>query len=186
MSWRTELGYHAPDKVILFCGKLEQKKNPILLLDAIIQLNNERSKDQQFQLLFVGNGALEQELKNRSKALDFVKFLPFQNQSIMPIVYRLGDIFCLPSQGPGETWGLAVNEAMACGKPILVSDKVGCATDLVAENHNGFVFESGNLNDLCARLNQFMQADLIQIGHNAGERIKNWSYIQKCDALEQH
>ncbi|RZK39362.1 MAG: glycosyltransferase, partial [Pedobacter sp.] len=52
-------------------------------------------------------------------------FMDFQNQTQMPAVYQACDLFCLPSQGPGETWGLAVNEAMACGKAVLVSDKVG-------------------------------------------------------------
>jgi glycosyltransferase involved in cell wall biosynthesis len=56
--------------------------------------------------------------------------LPFQNQSHMPIVYRLGDVFVLPS-AHGESWGLAVNEALACGTPVIVSDRVGCAADVV-------------------------------------------------------
>jgi len=65
-------------------------------------------------------------------AADPVRFrvLPFQNQSRMPVVYRLGDLLVLPS-AYGETWGLAVNEAVACGRPVLVSDRVGCAADVV-------------------------------------------------------
>jgi glycosyltransferase involved in cell wall biosynthesis len=55
--------------------------------------------------------------------------LPFQNQSRMPIVYRLGDIFIMPSAA--ETWGIAVNEALACGRPVVVSDGAGCAADVV-------------------------------------------------------
>jgi glycosyltransferase involved in cell wall biosynthesis len=58
------------------------------------------------------------------------RVLPFQNQSRMPIVYRLGDLFVLPSAF-GETWGLGVNEALACGRPVLVSDRVGCAADVI-------------------------------------------------------
>jgi glycosyltransferase involved in cell wall biosynthesis len=58
------------------------------------------------------------------------RVLPFQNQSRMPIVHRLGELFVLPS-AYGETWGLAVNEAMACGRPVLVSERVGCAADVV-------------------------------------------------------
>ncbi len=62
----------------------------------------------------------------------------------MPILYRLGNVFCLPSKGPGETWGLAVNEAMASSRPVIVSNKVGCAADLVSEGANGYLF---NYND---------------------------------------
>ena len=60
----------------------------------------------------------------------------------MPAVYRLGTIFVLPSIGANETWGLAVNEAMACGCAILVSDRVGCATDLVRNGENGYIFKA--------------------------------------------
>src|SRR6202040_4223529 len=76
-------------------------------------------------------GELEEQVKAIA-ASDPARFriLPFQNQSRMPIVYRLGDIFVLPSSH-GESWGLAVNEALACGRPVLVSDRVGCAADLI-------------------------------------------------------
>jgi hypothetical protein len=78
-----------------------------------------------------------------------VLFLPFQNQSRMPIVYRLGDALVLPS-GYGETWGLAVNEAQACGRPSLVSDCVGCARDIVREGENGMIFRTDDWDD-CVR-----------------------------------
>jgi glycosyltransferase involved in cell wall biosynthesis len=78
-----------------------------------------------------GSGELEEQVKAIAAA-DPARFriLPFQNQSRMPIVYRLGDLFVLPSSH-SETWGLAVNEALACGRPVLVSDRVGCASDVV-------------------------------------------------------
>jgi glycosyltransferase involved in cell wall biosynthesis len=65
--------------------------------------------------------------------------LPFQNQSRMPIVYRLGDVFVLPSLY-GETWGLAVNEALASNRPVLASNRVGCAADVITPEC-GFVFD---------------------------------------------
>jgi glycosyltransferase involved in cell wall biosynthesis len=79
-----------------------------------------------------------------------VVFLEFQNQSVMPVVYRLGDALVLPS-GYGETWGLAVNEAQACGRPSLVSDCVGCARDIVREGDNGSVFRTDDWED-CVRV----------------------------------
>jgi glycosyltransferase involved in cell wall biosynthesis len=75
-----------------------------------------------------------------------VLFLPFQNQSRMPLVYRLGDALVLPS-GYGETWGLAVNEAQACGRPSLVSDCVGCARDIIRQGENGMIFRSDDWGD---------------------------------------
>jgi glycosyltransferase involved in cell wall biosynthesis len=79
-----------------------------------------------------------------------VVFLPFQNQSVMPMVYRLGDALVLPS-GYWETWGLAVNEAQACGRPSLVSDCVGCARDIVREGENGMIFRTDDWED-CIRV----------------------------------
>jgi glycosyltransferase involved in cell wall biosynthesis len=79
-----------------------------------------------------------------------VLFLPFQNQSRMPLVYRLGDALVLPS-GYGETWGLAVNEAQACGRPSLVSDCVGCARDIIREGENGSIFRTDDWED-CVRV----------------------------------
>ena len=79
-----------------------------------------------------------------------VVFLEFQNQSRMPLVYRLGDALVLPS-GYGETWGLAVNEAQACGRPSLVSDCVGCARDIIREGDNGMIFRTDDWDD-CGRV----------------------------------
>jgi glycosyltransferase involved in cell wall biosynthesis len=87
-----------------------------------------------------------------------VLFLPFQNQSRMPIVYRLGDALVLPS-GYGETWGLAVNEAQACGRPSLVSDCVGCAQDIIREGENGAVFRTDNWEDCVRAMWQMVKTD---------------------------
>ena len=83
-------------------------------------------------LVFIGSGILSSTIESEAHVNQNVHYLGFQNQSQMPMFYRLGDVVCLPSRGPRETWGLAINEAMACGCSALVSDRVGCAEDLVA------------------------------------------------------
>jgi len=174
-KWRTELGYTKKDHVFIFVGKFEPKKNPLILIEAAKALPN-------FKFLFVGNGELEQTMK--SYAMGNVQFLPFQNQSLMPVVYRLGDVFVLPSKGPGETWGLAVNEAMACGKPVLVSDKVGCAVDLVENGENGFVFNSSNLDDLTKKMLLFENIELKAFENKSLSIIKDWDFIKIAESLE--
>ena len=87
-----------------------------------------------------------------------VLFLPFQNQSRMPLVYRLGDALVLPS-GYGETWGLAVNEAQACGRPSLVSDCVGCARDIIRERENGMIFRTDDSDDCVRAMRQMVGMD---------------------------
>lgn len=124
--WRQELGIAAGQKVLLFAGKFEGKKRPTELMQAAAQLRHNA-----VVLVLVGSGELQAEI-DVIAAADAARFrvVPFQNQSRMPVVYRLGDIFVLPS-AYGESWGLAVNEALACGRPVIVSDRVGCAADVV-------------------------------------------------------
>lgn len=125
-AWRRDLGISDSQRVLLFAGKFERKKRPVELMGAVQAL-----ADPALVLVMVGGGELEPEVKALAAAEPGrFRVLPFQNQSKMPIVYRLGDLFVLPS-AYGETWGLAANESLACGRPVLVSDKVGCAQDVV-------------------------------------------------------
>jgi len=167
--------------LILFSGKLEEKKSPELLLDAFLSL-----KDATLHLLFLGNGVFEEKLKSKAASVQNIHFMEFQNQSVMPSIYQACDLFCLPSKGPGETWGLAVNEAMACGKAVLVSDKVGCAIDLVKNEYNGMIFKSGNLEDLSEKLNKLTTSkDLLrQYGAKSRELIMDWNFSKIAEAVE--
>lgn len=161
------------DITFIFCGKFQPKKNPLLLLNTFKQI-----PQQNIHLIFVGNGELENEMKAIAINDTRIHFLPFQNQSFMPAIYRLGDVFCLPSSGPGETWGLAVNEAMACSSAVLVSNKCGCAEDLVQNNINGFIFKSNDANDLTEKLNLLAsnKTQLQQMGKNSSSVIQEWSF----------
>lgn len=105
-----------------------------------------------------------------------IHFLDFQNQSQMPVVYQACDLFCLPSWS--ESWGLAVNEAMAAGKAVLVSDQVGCAADLVQDEYNGAIFKSGNEKDLTDKLVSLCKDKLLlkKYGKCSAEIINKWSF----------
>jgi glycosyltransferase involved in cell wall biosynthesis len=136
-QWRHELGIPDSAKVLLFAGKFEPKKQPVELMKAVASMN---FKD--LILVMAGSGPLESQVRElAARQPDRFRVLPFQNQSRMPVVYRLGDIFTLPS-AYDETWGLAVNEAKACGRRTLVSDKVGCAPDVVESEADGSIFPS--------------------------------------------
>jgi glycosyltransferase involved in cell wall biosynthesis len=137
-------------------------------------------------LIFVGNGEIESELKGQADRYDNVHFLPFQNQSLMPVVYRLGNAFVLPSQRPGETWGLALNEAMATGRAIIASSKVGGARDLVQPGTNGWVFESGDLDALGRALSRAVdckRAGLAAMGNAAQALGEQWSTEESARAI---
>lgn len=130
-KWRKELGISENQKVILFAGKFETKKNPFFLITLAKELPTN-----EYKIVFVGSGPLESDLKKQ--ATENCIFLGFQNQKMMPIIYRLANVYILPSVGPGETWGLAINEALACGVPVIVSDKCGGAIDLI-DTSNGII-----------------------------------------------
>ncbi|MEY5012281.1 MAG: hypothetical protein RLZZ253_3420 [Verrucomicrobiota bacterium] len=115
-QWRRQLGIPEGDLVLLFAGKLMARKRPLELMRAVRDLEG-------VVLVVVGEGELEATVRAEMENWPArYRWLPFQNQSRMPVVYRLGDVMVLPS-AHGETWGLAVNEAQACGRPVLVSEK---------------------------------------------------------------
>ncbi len=159
-AWRAELGIAPAQRVVLFAGKLQPKKRPGDLLEAFLSVN-----DPAATLLFVGDGELEGALRTRAEGHPRVVFAPFQNQSLMPRTHAAADLFVLPSVGRDETWGLAVNEAMCLGKPVIVSSHVGCGPDLVRPGQNGLVFPAGDVAALTAALHEAL-AD--------GERLRRW------------
>ena len=168
---RQKLNIHPGDILILFAGKFESKKDPLLLLAAFLNIDKPG-----LHLLFVGNGVLEGALKEKASGKANVHFMDFQNQTCMPIVYQAADLFCLPSKGPAETWGLVVNEAMACKKAILVSDKVGCAIDLVKPGYNGTIFKAGDIPALTDALISLSNKELLaEMGKHSHEIIEGWS-----------
>lgn len=133
---RREMGIADDELVVLYVGKLEDAKDPFCIVRIAAQVRSARVR-----FLLAGTGHLDSELRRAVAGDGRFGFLGFQNQSTMPVVYRMGDVVILPSRM--ETWGLAVNEAMACSRPVIVSDMVGCAPDLVEDGRTGWVFRHG-------------------------------------------
>ncbi len=179
-QWKIELGIDLDKIVVLYAGKFEAVKNVELLVKAFKLVNSEK-----LQLLLVGNGILEQSLKALADGKTNICFLPFQNQSKIPLVYMMSDIYVLPSKS--ETWGLAVNEAMACGRAVLVSNKCGCATDLVNNGVNGYVFESNDLQSLTDKLHLLLanKHQLVEMGKASYQMIQDWSFDAIVDGVEK-
>ncbi len=174
-----------PERIIfLFAGKLEEKKNVRSLLIAFEKSGLSVKAD----LIIVGNGILEVELKKDFAQKPGIHFLDFKNQSEMPAIYRIADVFVLPSTGPGETWGLAVNEAMACNRAVIVSDKSGGAVDLVDDGVNGYIFRGGDIEDLIKKLCMMAEKtkeNLKEMGARAGEKIMHFTLDKFCEATER-
>jgi glycosyltransferase involved in cell wall biosynthesis len=183
IALRKKLGLAPSTRVVLFAGKLIRTKQPHVLLETFIQLQPADTA-----LVFIGNGEEKNSLQARaaSRPEIAVHFLPFANQSEMPVRYLLSDLFVLPSRSHYETWGLAVNEAMHMGVPCLVSDLVGCQADLVTDRKTGWVFRAGSNEHLRSKLNEALAA--IEVNRHVLraavlERISNYGYEQASSGL---
>lgn len=171
---RKELGLPVDKRIILTSGKYIYKKRPMDLLKAYHLLDDESTA-----LVFLGDGELRIEMGdfiNKNK-INNVFLTGFKNQSEVGKYFAASDIFVLPS-GAGETWGLVVNEAMNFGLPVVVSDMVGCAYDLVLEGKNGYKFKCGDIKDLTAKIQQLIaeKNKLEQFRKKSNEIIKDYSY----------
>jgi glycosyltransferase involved in cell wall biosynthesis len=179
---REELGLRE-HRVVLFAGKLHERKQPVPLLEAFLAVATPRDA-----LVFVGDGPERprlQELARRAPQAA-VRFLPFANQSEMPARYLLADLVALPSRGAYETWGLAINEAMHLGRPCLVSDVVGCQRDLVTPGETGWVFPAEDHAALRAQLRAALDTPapaLHDLSGRARERVARYSFANATAGL---
>ncbi len=143
---RRFLGVEADDFVVLFAGKLEDKKRPLDAIRAVQRLGYGTT------LLVAGSGRLEDQCRaEAAKHRVRVAWAGFLNQTEIGCAYAAADCLVLPSNW-GETWGLVVNEAMAAGLPCVVSDRVGCAPDLIAPGDTGESFPMGDCEALADAL----------------------------------
>lgn len=177
-SIRRSLGLSTGSTVFAFAGKLIEKKRP---LDFIRALSVARKHGLDAQGLIIGSGPLEQDARALVERLGVpVGFAGFRNQSELPAYFAAADALVLPSDA-GETWGLVVNEAMACGLPACVSTSAGCSRDLIDEGHTGYLFPVGDLSLLCEameRLTATLSKERVAVEQAVRRRISQYS----CDA----
>ncbi len=173
IALRRSLGLREEKPVVLFAGKMIPRKRPSDLLRAWTLLGERRP-----YLVFVGDGPLMARLHHEAAGLGSgeIVFAGFRNQSELPAFYDLCDLFVIPSEY--EPWGLVVNEAMNAGRAIVAADQVGCAADLVRNADNGFLYRTGDVEDL-ARVLRLAIGDrtrLKAMGRRSLEMINAWNF----------
>jgi len=210
---RQQLNLDPGRPVILFASKLQPRKHADHLLTAFHSLLNLEAPDRNTTgagapgldsetwvrvsgdnhqlpyLLFVGDGQERTRLQQQATGLGIephIRFTGFRNQSELPAFFRLASVFVLPSQQ--EPWGLIVNEAMACGCPVIVSSDVGCHPDLIPANTAtppGIVYPVGNIPALTTALRRVLSTPetSAQMGAAAHARISTWSFEQDIAGL---
>lgn len=177
---RAELGIPPDSRVVGFVGKLEDKKRPLLLIDAFRDADVPDSV-----LLLVGSGPLASAVESAIASDHRILHVPFVNQSAMPSVHALIDVLVLPSAGAHETWGLVVNEAQCLGKAVIVSSHVGCHPDLVIPGKTGWVFPSGDRGALSQSIVDALRDPdrLRAFGDNARVLSERFTYAEATAGL---
>jgi len=167
---------------VLFAARLIPKKQPEKVLEAFSRVRGSRP----CALLVVGEGELSHGLAQtvRRESIPDVFFTGFLDQTEIWRAYACSDVFTLFS-AEHETWGIVVNEAMNFSLPIVVSDKVGCATDLVSDGRNGFVAPSGDVAVLAKRLEALI--DSVELRKRFGEEsrviVREWTPERAADGV---
>ncbi|HEY2461015.1 MAG TPA: glycosyltransferase family 4 protein [Candidatus Acidoferrum sp.] len=180
---RAAWGIPREDTVILFCAKLQGWKRPLDLLQAFARANVSNT-----WLVFAGDGAQRSEIESTAADLGIasrVKILGFVNQSQLPAIYKSADVMVLPSEY--EPFAVVVNEAMCCGCPVIASDRVGAARDLIAPVEPKFVFPCGNFDALAATLVNALsdRAKLAAAARRFVAHMQSWSPEQNIAATIQ-
>lgn len=168
---RRRLDFPARDVIFLFAAKIVPRKRPLDLLRAFARAKVSHRAG----LVYVGSGESSNELAAsvREHGLDdSVRLLGFRNQTALPEIYGASDVLVLPSDF--EPWGLAVNEAMACGTAAVVSDQVGAGPDLVGDHR--CTFRVGDIDALARILRSIVDEPrlLTELKANSASRIGTW------------
>ncbi|SFE46238.1 glycosyltransferase family 4 protein [Spirosoma endophyticum] len=145
----------------VFVGRLIGYKNLPLLLSAFAEAQKQSPLADEWGIILLGDGVEKNSLIEQINTLaltDSVHILPGRPWFEVPDVLAMSNVLVLPSSS--EPWGLVVNEAMACGLPVIVSDRCGCAPDLVHEGKNGFVFTYDQPDQLTQLMLRFIDGDV--------------------------
>ena len=161
--------------ILLYIGRLVKEKGLFTLLKAFKEIKK-NYKD--LALLLVGDGILKNSLieyveNDRIEDVYFTGAIP---NNKLPKYYAISDIFVLPSYY--EPWGVVVNEAMASGLPIILSDKVGSGGDLLKEGENGFSYKSDDSKELTSCIEKFIKNPkmILEMGNQSRKIIKKFDY----------
>lgn len=177
---RARWGIRRDAVCFLYAGKLEPKKRIFDLLAALERACARTTSP--MHALVVGTGELMAQARDFAETRQLpVHFAGFLNQTEMPAAYVAADALVLPSDY-GETWGLVVNEAMACGRPAIVSNRVGCGPDLIVAGQTGDTFPFGDVDALAQRLVEWAQDTdrLRAMGARARQRVTEGYSVERA------
>lgn len=175
--YRLALGL--PSRFYLFAGRIVPEKGVYDLLEAYDALSPELRSA--VALVYVGEGWAREGLEQRAARIQpgKVQFAGFAQRETLAAYYALADALVFPTHS--DPWGLVVNEAMTCGRPIITTDAAGCAPDLVTDGWNGLIVPAGNVPRLAGAMSELARSASVRttMGENSRFRIRDYS-PQNC------
>lgn len=181
-AMRAKLGIRADQTLFVFSAKLVARKDPMTLLRAFEQLpDRDRAA-----VLFLGDGVLREPLEQFAREHDLrnIHFAGFVNQSELPKYYGMSDVFVLPSVY--EPRGAVINEAMACGLPVIVTDRCGSIGDIVLEGENAFVYPAGDAEELAKSMARPIADPELRatMARRSREIIGTWTFARGVEGVK--
>lgn len=166
---RQRLGLPAAGKIVLFVGRLIPAKRPLDVVDAFRRVANDAHSA---ILVIAGDGPLMPDLLAATRNDQQIFFTGWlRDQSELASLMAIASMMVLPSEH--EPWGAVVNEAMAAGLPVIASDQVGAAVELIEQGINGFLYPAKDTTELSRIMGQLLAHDVKcrQIGDAAQETV---------------
>jgi glycosyltransferase involved in cell wall biosynthesis len=181
-AMRADLGISPEQTLFVFSAKLVERKDPMTLLRAYHQLPDRNRA----AVLFLGDGVLREPLETfaREHELANIHLAGFVNQSELPKYYGMSDVFVLPSTY--EPRGAVINEAMACGLPVIVTDRCGSIGDIVLEGENAFIYPAGDAEALSKSMARLIDDPELRAPMAARSReiIDTWTFARGVEGVK--
>jgi glycosyltransferase involved in cell wall biosynthesis len=168
---RERLGVPADCRLVLSLAKFNDREAPWDLLRAFTRIGRE-----DVWLALAGDGPARADLERFAgeHGLDRVRFPGYVPYPELPALYAAADLFVHPARE--ERWGVSVQEALACGLPVIASSRVGAGFDLIETGGNGFVYAAGDHEELALRIGEALTLSPQHVRERSREILARWDY----------
>jgi len=168
------------DIVLTFVGRLIEAKGLPNLVDAAASVSEVCNN---VGFVIAGSGPRKGELQDQAvrHGLDNIYFPGFVNRDELPALYGASDVFVFPSLG--DTWGVVVNEAMACELPVITTNAVGSGFDLINDGVNGAIIPPNDADALAEAIIEVVTSDYVDMGRRSSQIIEKWTHEHAADSV---
>lgn len=180
---RARLGIAEDEKLLLYAGKFDFRKGVHILLEQFLFLRRS-GNGEKWHFALAGSGECEETLRQMAAEDSHIHLLPLPGAQELPSLLRAADL-CALTPRTGLPWGALINGAMAAQRPVLVTEKAGCAPDLVEPGATGWSVDSAHPELWFDYVKGISRERLAAMGEAAGRKIRNWTPAAFADAVER-